>query len=381
MNPVLLMPAALATLAALALPLLIHLARRQQQRPTVFAALRWLRARPRPRRRLRFDEPWLLALRLLLLALLALFLARPALLGVQDLQPRVLVAPGVDAAAVAKAGNEPEVDARWLAPGFPSLDQPQVQRRVPVASLLREFDAALPPGAPLTVLVPERLLGADGARLQLSREVTWRIVPGGTWPDAAESAAPSVAIRHDVAHREGVAYLRALAQAWQEEDEVDVAETAGPPPAGVELLAWLREDPLPDEVARWVEQGGQVLLPSSASRPDGAEPVVVWRDQAGVPLLDATTRGQGRLLQLARPLQPATMPQLLEPAFPQILRDIVQPPPAPTAVAASDYLPQTGARATAPEPHDLRPWFALAIALLFLLERWMASARWRGAPA
>ena len=40
MNPLLLLPAGLAALAALALPLLIHLARRQQQRPTVFAALR-----------------------------------------------------------------------------------------------------------------------------------------------------------------------------------------------------------------------------------------------------------------------------------------------------------------------------------------------------
>ena len=68
MNPVLLLPAGLAALAALALPLLVHLSRRQQQRPTVFAALRWLQARPRPRRRIRFDELLLLAVRLLLLA-------------------------------------------------------------------------------------------------------------------------------------------------------------------------------------------------------------------------------------------------------------------------------------------------------------------------
>src|SRR5690606_38671272 len=44
MNPLLLLPAGLTALTALALPLLIHLARRQQQRPTVFAALRWLQA-------------------------------------------------------------------------------------------------------------------------------------------------------------------------------------------------------------------------------------------------------------------------------------------------------------------------------------------------
>ncbi|MBP6216624.1 MAG: BatA domain-containing protein, partial [Luteimonas sp.] len=94
MNLVLLLPVALAALAALALPLLLHLARRQQQVPTVFAALRWLRAKPKPRRRIRFDEWLLLSIRLLLLALLAFWLARPALLGVADTTPWIVVAPG-----------------------------------------------------------------------------------------------------------------------------------------------------------------------------------------------------------------------------------------------------------------------------------------------
>src|SRR5690606_9148841 len=79
MSLALLLPAALAALGALLLPLLVHLARRSEQRPTDFAALRWLRRKPRPRRRIRFDERWLLALRLLLLALIALWLARPVL--------------------------------------------------------------------------------------------------------------------------------------------------------------------------------------------------------------------------------------------------------------------------------------------------------------
>ena len=96
-----LFPAGLAALAALLLPLLIHLARRDQQGPLDFAALRWLRAEPRPRSRLRFDERLLLALRLLLLALLALWLARPALHGVEDRRPFVAIMPGVAAAAMA----------------------------------------------------------------------------------------------------------------------------------------------------------------------------------------------------------------------------------------------------------------------------------------
>ncbi|TQT81878.1 hypothetical protein DB758_11845, partial [Xanthomonas perforans] len=51
MNLLLLFPTGLAALAALLLPLLIHLARRSEHRPTDFAALRWLRALPRPRHR------------------------------------------------------------------------------------------------------------------------------------------------------------------------------------------------------------------------------------------------------------------------------------------------------------------------------------------
>jgi hypothetical protein len=52
MSLALLQPLALFALLALALPVLIHLTRRSEQRPTPFAALRWLDARVRPRRRL-----------------------------------------------------------------------------------------------------------------------------------------------------------------------------------------------------------------------------------------------------------------------------------------------------------------------------------------
>ena len=79
-----LIPAALAALGALLIPLAIHLARRSEQRPTAFAALRWLRQKPKPRHRIRFDEWPPLLLRLLLLALLALWLARPVLSGWDD---------------------------------------------------------------------------------------------------------------------------------------------------------------------------------------------------------------------------------------------------------------------------------------------------------
>ena len=141
MNLVWLFPAGLTALAALLLPLLIHLARRDEQQRIDFAALRWLSARPRPRRRIRFDEWPLLLVRLLLLALLAVLLARPALHGIEDETPRVAVAPGVDATAARNALASDKAQWLWLAPGFPAFDMPPPRPAQPLASLLRELDA------------------------------------------------------------------------------------------------------------------------------------------------------------------------------------------------------------------------------------------------
>src|SRR6187431_2425991 len=75
---VLLWPAGLLALVALAVPLLLHLRRATEARRVEFAALRWLSPRQRPRRRLRVREWLLLLLRLLLAALVALLFAGPA---------------------------------------------------------------------------------------------------------------------------------------------------------------------------------------------------------------------------------------------------------------------------------------------------------------
>ena len=195
--------------------------------------------------------------------------------------------------------------------------------------------------------------------------------------------APTVAIRHDAAHRDGVRYLRAAALAWADAKDatIDAAESTNLPAEDVEVLAWLHAGPLPDDVLRWAQAGGQVLLPADAEIPADSAPVAVWRDDDGDPLAHATRAGKGRLLQLAHALAPAAMPQLLEPVFPHALRKLLQPAPAPTAVAAADYVPGTGGLAMAPAPLDLRPWLALVIALLALLERWLATSRRRGAAA
>lgn len=389
MNLVLLLPAALVALAALALPLLLHLARRQQQLPTVFAALRWLRTKPRPRRRIRFDERWLLLARLLLLALLALLLARPALQGIDDRRPRLLVMPGVPADAIAAVRGQHGPDARWLATGFPPLDAPQPDASQPGASLLREFDASLAAGAALTVLVPEQFAAADGARLQLTRQVDWRIAPSpATAQDTPEPAVPVLEIRDDAAHRAGARYLRAAARAWQEAATTPAAVThadagtdASPPADTTTVLAWLRAEPLPASLLAWVERGGTALVPAGSTQPWPESDHVAWRASDGAALLRRAPLGAGRVLRLERALAPQAMPQLLDPDFPARLREVLQPPAPPRLVAAADYAPASGARATPLAPRDLSAWLALAIALLALLERWLATSPRRRLPA
>lgn len=431
MNLALLLPAGLAALAALLLPLLVHLARRGETRLTDFAALRWLAGKPRPRRRLRFDERLLLALRLLLLAALALLLAQPVLLGRPDRTPWIVAAPGVPAAAVRDAAGGGEARLRWLAPGFPPLDAQAPSAQQPLASLLRELDATLPAGAPLTVLVPEVIDGADAQRPRLSRAVTWQVAPGAAAPTAdpivaAAAAAPSLALRH-APDAPGLRFLRAVDVAWRAADNagansapsrpddagedngkrgdrapnardavtartasvapprseaataLDIGDIAKPLPAGTRALAWLAPGPLPAAVRDWIRAGGRALLSSDAAAPELRVAAPLWRDDAGGALVEGVALGRGRLMRFTRPLTPAAMPQLLEPDFPARLRALFEdPPPAPARVAARDYAPTTGLAPFPETPRPLAPWLVALVAALFALERWLASGPRRG---
>lgn len=381
MNFALLLPAALAALAALILPLLIHLARRSEQRPTDFAALRWLRQKPRPRHRIRFDERLLLVLRLLLLALLALWLARPVSYGAVSHQPWIVVAPGVDAQAV-PAGEGARV--RWLAPGFPAIDTPPPARPVALASLLRELDATLPPQVPLRVLVPVQLGGADGQRPALARSVQWQVVAGTT--DAAAAvptvAPPRLAIRYAAERANALPYLHAAVAAWSPQNVVDdsaVASAAAPTDPKTQVLVWLAPGALPAPVLDWIGAGGTAVLDAQTAWPQTGARAPLWRDADGAVLVEGAGYRNGRVLRFTRALTPQAMPALLEPQFPRRLRELLSAPAAaPTRVVAGDYAPRTGGPTFDLPARDLKPWLALLIAVLFALERWFATRPRRG---
>lgn len=411
MNVLLLLPIGVAAFAALLLPLLLHLARRSEQRVVPFAALRWLRALPQPRRKHRVEEILLLLLRLLLLAALALLFAQPVLFGRADDAPRVALAPGV-AVAAARAAGAP-ADARWLrlAPGFPAIARDGDNanalsgadaQAASLPSLLRELDAQLPAGAPLTVVVPQTLDDADAQRPALSRAVDWRVLPAAPTPTNAPTPprvpTPPMQVRFAPERADALRYLRAAGVAWALEEAAARTDAAEAAPTGTPMMtfapavkplddsiarvAWLVPGPVPAHVQQWVRSGGALLLDADARWPDFArDAAVVWRDESG-PLLRMQRFGSGRVLQWQRPLLPAAMPVLLEADFPQRLRDAFDILPVePARVAARDYAPRTGAPAWPERPQPLIPWLAWLVALLFVLERWVASGPRRSEAA
>jgi len=380
----LLLPSALLALAALLLPLLVHLVRQTEQTRIAFAAMRWLVARAQPRRRPRFNEWLLLLVRLLLLALLALWLAQPVLLDREDARPWLVVHPAIDLARVPPAASSDE-QRRWLAPGFPPLEQPSPATSTSIGSLLRELDARLSPKAPLRVVVPERFDATDVQRPRLGRAVSWMPIEGTSSFNLIH-ATPSrlqVAVISDDAHRPALRYLHAAATAWGSEtpspapaDELhDIGMDDAPTTATTHLL-WLSASAVPAQHRQWVRNGGVILLAedSPTTDLDWQDAEIAWRSHDGRPMALRVADGKGAWIRMLVPFDPQSLPALLEPSFPDALRTLLAPTPVAERVWATSYAPIQGKPTTVTRtPEPLGPWLALLIALLFGVERWLAT--------
>ena len=379
MSPALLLPAGLAAMLALAIPVVIHIARRTEARTVDFAALRWLDAAPKPRRSLTIDERLLLAARLILLALIALWLAAPMLWNATDDRRVVAVLPGADAATVGAAVKRGD-RVVWLAPGFPEHSAIAPAASEDPVSLIRQLDAELPAATPVELVVPATLDGVDAERPRLSRRVEWTVGAEGPAPRVAAPRPLALTVRHAPGAEGAVRYFRAAAASWTPADaepDFDVAATDRGVPGVARHLIWLASGPVPAPVERWVRDGGVILTSLEARIPVEGETVPVWRGTAGEPLAVAGRLGRGRVIRLTRDLEPAAIPQLVEPTFPDALAAMLDPPPAPARVAAADHAPLTGAAPYDQPPLDLRPWLGLLIALVFAGERYLATRRQR----
>ena len=390
MNLALLAPLGLVALAALALPLLIHLVRRLQLVDTEFAALRWISSRAQPRRRLRFERPWLLLIRLALLALLAPLLARlVSLAPPADANTQwIAVAPGADlGAARTRIGTGGEW--HWLAPGFPRIDANAVPSAAPTASLLRELDARLPAGSVLRVVVPETLGGLDGERAHLAHALDWIVVPGQS-PSAPDAAREPVVLHVRYADDEtsALAYLRAVVAAWNMREPnrytLDAQPMTATAPDDARWLVWLAPD-FPSSLTSWVERGGVALVAHRTVK----DATPLWQASDGSVLASEQSLGVGRVIALPNALAPSDLPLLLDADFPnQLLAAFRGEPPAPDrAFAAAAEPDRVGAGVAATSARGgnnavaLDAWLAIAIAVLFALERIVATMRSREAEA
>ena len=311
MSFALLAPLGLVSLAALALPLLIHLVRRIELRTTSFAALRWISERVKPRRNIRFERPWLLALRLALLALFALLLARPAMIEPATRATGwVLVAPGADLVAARTAVSASRSDWRWLAPGFPPIDAPTPSVSAPLSSLLREADALLPSSATLAIVAPEEVAGLDGERAALSRDVEWHVVAGRSPSNASPATddARTIALRYASSSEPSFRIVRAAIDALNAQPgaariTLDAQPLEAPIASQTRALIVLGAEPTP-AMGRWIDDGGIALVDTSSD----VDAAPLWRDDDGRVLARATAHGRGRIVSLSAPLAPATCP-------------------------------------------------------------------------
>lgn len=184
----LLSPLALWGLLALAVPLLLHLRRRRVGRTIQVGSLKHLETLPTAERRgLRVRDAGRLLLRLAILTLLVLLLARPVLEAERGAERTAFLvdrsAPSSLRDSLARAGDLIVADlaSPWVA--------------------VAHVDDSLPPGIPLTVAATTASDRFNGPRPLVRREVRW--IDAGAPPApshrATEVDAPSAAERRALA--------------------------------------------------------------------------------------------------------------------------------------------------------------------------------------
>lgn len=322
----LLSPWALVGLAALTVPLLIHLIRHRTAAVVKVGSVRFLKKTASAvSKRLQLTEWLLLLLRIAILSLLTLLLAEPVWRSTPHSEPAAgwaLINPELyyhttdpSFFSLLDSLHHSGLELRWLAAGFPPFAEGDslVADTESVWSLLAEADARLPAGAPLCVLTSHRLTAVRGSRPTLYRPVQWYAFAFGekhTWIHSA------TAIGQDsvwvIAGESTPRHTRFYAS-WQSAAEVrlrGIAVNAPAPP----LVAAIVYDDTRQHDAQYLEQGlhavSQVLkknikvvrtraiaLPDSTRwvfwLTDSAVPESVWQSlRAGTMLwLDARTQG------------------------------------------------------------------------------------------
>ena len=147
-------------------------------------------------------------------------------------------------------------------------------------------------------------------------------------------------------------------------------------PSDADWLVWIGDEP-PAPVIDWVREGGHALvLPASSQERASVAP------PAATAAIERRSIGRGQLASSALPLRVESWPTLLDAGFPSTLRELLQGEPAPPDRADAQAVRPAADGARLPPPaYPVGDWLALAIALLLLVERLLATrTAWR-APA
>lgn len=293
-------PTLLWALAAIGLPVAIHLLSRGPGRRVWIGSVRLLAGRQsRAARRLRARDLPLMALRCLLIGALAVALAGPRWSqggGRSAVRPIVLVDPGLN--ETGPLGGQQAVDRleeilaerrargeelRWLAPGLPSIAEhstaPPTTVTGGVWSLVAEADQRLDPG-PFVVFARDDISLYPGPRPQIRRPVEWSLIgdtEGKRWLTAIGVDADGGIVATAARRREGSVRVQRIT-------ETEIAEVAvGSSTAAV---PGLDRSPEGTVTARWAASSDTVAsrLSLPAEREPGLRASVLYdssrRDEA-----------------------------------------------------------------------------------------------------
>lgn len=363
-------PLGLLSLLALAVPIFIHLLSRKPGKIIKVGSLQFLSPSASARfQSLKPSEPFLLLVRMAIIASLALLLAQPVWvnkISAPDSAAKgwILIAPPLLPASppagifsrldsLAAAGHE----LRVLAPGFPAVsagDSPPETAGPNYWSLLREADHLLPGQMPVWVFATDRSSAFQGERPALSREFHWqtwrdsRALPGngGAARPAASKDTLHVALPHSSEREAEAVYLEAAltiaAEACGRPIRFDHAENHEQSWRSFDFVFWLREDSLPQALTQNLERGSILITTAKAQAYESCESLIVtphaaessfprlwrrsapshngaplWRDGFGAPLLEAERRGLGWHYRFASRFDPAWNELALHPALPE----------------------------------------------------------------
>ena len=398
-------PTWLFGLAALAVPLALHLWSRHTGRPIRVGSIHLLAgAPPAVTRSWRIQEPWILLLRCAVLAALVVALAGPYWSPRDPAGPTwALVADDVaDHAILTDSLRRAGLVVRPLDPAN-------------LWMALREADRSAPPGTRFLVFAPDLRRAFRGARPVLGSAVEWHSRPAadaGARASVPRTGARVVALYADLDRREDARYvtaaLRAAGQATGIRAIVVLRSPGGTGEAAgdTDWAFWLSDRVIPEAIRRRVREG--ITLVSDA----GTDPTVrsrtrivlaeqpsdawlerrsvaadtgapVWSDGAGVPLLTVAREGRGVHYRFHSRFAPAWSDFVLRPAFPEAMArlwigaDTVGEQGDDRRMSLSQLLPVSDRALRSPAPAVprrslfLQAW--LLAVMLFLCERWLAA--------